>query len=36
LGLYYTNQIILAHKGTIKVSSIKSKGTSFVIEIPLS
>jgi len=35
LGLYYTNQIILAHKGTIKVSSVKEEGTTFVIEIPV-
>ena len=35
LGLYYTNQIIKAHKGTIEVSSTKDQGTAFTIEIPL-
>lgn len=36
LGLYYTNQIIKAHKGIIKVSSAKDKGTTFTIEIPFT
>ena len=35
LGLYYTNQIIKAHSGDIKVISEEQKGTEFVIEIPL-
>ena len=35
LGLYYTNQIIKAHKGRIKVKSSVGKGTIFTIEIPL-
>jgi len=34
LGLYYTNQIIKAHKGTIKVDSELAKGTTFNIKIP--
>lgn len=34
LGLYYTNQIIKAHNGNIKVNSEEQKGTEFVIEIP--
>ncbi|MDR6300992.1 sensor histidine kinase [Mesonia maritima] len=34
LGLYYTQQIILAHQGTIKVKSEKSKGSTFTIKIP--
>lgn len=33
LGLYYTNQIILAHKGTIQVESVKEKGAKFIIEV---
>ena len=36
LGLYYTNQIIKAHSGEIKVNSEEQKGTEFVIEIPFS
>jgi signal transduction histidine kinase len=36
LGLYYTNQIIKAHSGEIKVISEEQKGTEFVIEIPFS
>lgn len=35
LGLYYSNQIIKAHQGTITIKSEKGKGTSFVIAIPL-
>ena len=35
LGLYYTNQIVKAHDGTINVSSVKNKGTVFTIELPL-
>jgi signal transduction histidine kinase len=35
LGLYYTNQIIKAHKGRIEVLSVKDKGAVFTIEIPL-
>ncbi len=36
LGLYYTNQIIKAHKGQIHVRSIEGEGTTFTIEIPLN
>lgn len=35
LGLYYTNQIVKAHLGTIKVISEEQIGTEFVIEIPI-
>lgn len=35
LGLYYTHQVIMAHKGTIKVESEKGIGTKFTIELPL-
>jgi signal transduction histidine kinase len=34
LGLYYVDQIIKAHKGSIKVISDLGKGTSFIISIP--
>ncbi len=34
LGLYYVNQIIKAHKGTIKVISELGKGSQFTISIP--
>lgn len=36
LGLYYTNQIVKAHGGTIQVKSIEEKGTTFIIEIPVA
>jgi two-component system phosphate regulon sensor histidine kinase PhoR len=36
LGLYYSRQIILAHKGSIKVDSEKGKGTKFTVELPLN
>ncbi|WP_442266784.1 sensor histidine kinase [Tenacibaculum sp. ZS6-P6] len=35
LGLYYSNQIIKAHNGTISVKSEKGKGTTFNIKLPL-
>lgn len=35
LGLYYTNQIIKAHKGKIEIQSAEGKGATFTIEIPL-
>lgn len=36
LGLYYTNQIIKAHNGTITVESIEHKGTTFILTIPFN
>ena len=36
LGLYYTNQIIKAHNGNIKIDSKKEKGSIFTISIPLT
>lgn len=35
LGLYYTNQIIKAHQGSITVSSDGTKGSNFEIKIPV-
>jgi len=34
LGLYYVDQIIKAHKGSIKVASELGKGTQFTLSIP--
>ncbi|MGV3696648.1 sensor histidine kinase [Flavobacterium sp.] len=34
LGLYYVDQIIKAHKGSIKVASDLGKGASFTLSIP--
>jgi signal transduction histidine kinase len=34
LGLYYVDQIIKAHKGTVQVASELGKGASFTISIP--
>jgi signal transduction histidine kinase len=36
LGLYYTNQIIKAHNGTIKVESKEGYVTTFTLTIPFS
>ncbi|RDK85186.1 sensor histidine kinase [Marinirhabdus gelatinilytica] len=36
LGLYYTDQIIKAHNGTIEVYSNEGEGTTFTIKIPVS
>ena len=36
LGLYYTSQIVNAHKGTISVQSELTKGTTFTILIPIN
>ena len=36
LGLYYTKQIIEAHKGSIAVQSELEKGSCFTIKIPLA
>ncbi len=36
LGLYYTDQIIKAHKGKVEVKSIAEKGTTFTINVPLT
>jgi signal transduction histidine kinase len=34
LGLYITQQIVLAHGGEIRVESDESRGTRFVVELP--
>ncbi len=34
LGLYYTNQIIKAHKGTITIESKEGIGSTFILNIP--
>lgn len=36
LGLYYTNQIIKAHHGVLKVKSKQGKGATFTFEIPVN
>ncbi|ARV09615.1 hypothetical protein BTO05_08170 [Winogradskyella sp. PC-19] len=36
LGLYYTNQIIKAHEGDIKLESKIGKGSTFALTIPLN
>lgn len=36
LGLYYTNQIIKAHNGTIKLESKEGSGTTFILNIPFN
>lgn len=36
LGLYYTAEIIKAHQGTIEVQSNPSKGTTFILKLPLN
>ncbi|PYF75876.1 sensor histidine kinase [Pedobacter nutrimenti] len=36
LGLFYVKEVILKHKGTIKVSSNQPRGTVFKIKIPLA
>ena len=36
LGLYYTNQIIKAHNGSITVESKKDKGSTFILTIPFN
>ena len=35
LGLYIVREIVLAHKGTLNVTSTEEKGTSFEILLPL-
>lgn len=35
LGLYFTNKVIKAHGGRIRVNSEKGKGAEFVIDLPL-
>ncbi len=35
LGLYFTHQIITAHKGTITTESELNKGTTFIIKLPV-
>jgi signal transduction histidine kinase len=34
LGLYITQQIILAHAGTVAVSSVEGEGTAFAVTLP--
>ena len=36
LGLYITQQIVLAHGGTIVVESDAQRGTRFVVDLPRS
>ncbi|MBI2049818.1 HAMP domain-containing histidine kinase [Candidatus Roizmanbacteria bacterium] len=36
VGLYIAKQIVTAHVGKIKVSSIPMRGTTFAIELPLN
>lgn len=36
LGLYIVNQIVLAHKGTIKVTNNNPRGTIFTVSLPLN
>jgi signal transduction histidine kinase len=36
LGLFITNQIIKAHGGSIRVESEPGKGSTFIVELPLS
>ena len=36
LGLYYTNQIIKAHNGSVTIDSQVNKGTTFSIKIPVN
>ena len=36
LGLYYTHQIVHAHRGKITVQSELTKGTTFIITIPIN
>ncbi|RZN84576.1 MAG: HAMP domain-containing histidine kinase [Winogradskyella sp.] len=36
LGLYYTNQIIKAHQGHIKLDSKVGKGSTFILTIPFN
>jgi two-component system phosphate regulon sensor histidine kinase PhoR len=35
LGLYYSNQIVKAHKGTITVDSNEGKGSTFTMKVPI-
>jgi len=34
LGLYYVDQIVKAHKGSVNVMSELGKGASFTISLP--
>lgn len=36
IGLNYVNQVVKRHKGDIKVKSIPGKGSTFIINLPLS
>lgn len=35
LGLFISEQIVLAHGGTIRAESIEAEGTTFIIQLPL-
>ena len=35
LGMYYTKQIVAAHKGTVKINSRPDTGSTFTINIPI-
>jgi len=35
LGLYLTRQIVEGHSGSIRVESLKGKGSKFIVELPL-
>lgn len=36
LGLFYTDQIVKTHGGTIKLESKEGKGSTFIIELPIN
>ncbi len=36
LGLYICHQIVIAHGGTINVTSVEDAGTTFTVQLPLS
>ncbi len=36
LGLYWSNEVVELHTGTIEVESVVGKGTSFIVQLPAS
>jgi two-component system OmpR family sensor kinase len=36
LGLYITKQIVLAHKGSLHINSVKGQGAEFIVVLPLN